>query len=804
MYSFLYIIKTRTRYNTEMKKIVLLDSHAIIHRAYHAMPDFTARDGTPTGGLFGVCSILISTIAELRPDYVIACYDLPGGTFRHEAYDEYKSGRKKTDSELVEQIIKSRDIFAAFGIPIYELAGYEADDLLGTIAEILKKDTNNQIIIASGDHDTMQLVEGEQVKIMTPKKGMSVTMYDEQAVVDRYGFASNFISDYKGLAGDPSDNIKGIKGVGAKTATNLITNFGTLEDMYVTLHKDEQKILDAGITPRILGLLKEGEDEALFSKELATIKRDVPIAFTLPEKEFSDGLDLAIVGELFRKLEFRTMLERLQKAMGITSVADEISLSDRLDIENVSVEETITYKLAVHLLNPTISEPTLDDILRFSKTGEFNDATKEIEDDIKKLGLEYVWKEIETPLAPLVATMDGQGFLVDKKLLEKKSKDFHKKIDVLETEIHKLAGQEFNIKSTKQLSVVLFEDMGLPTKGIKKTPKGVLSTKESELEKLLGEHEIITKILQYRELTKLTSTYIDNIIPMIADDGRLYSRFLQTGTVTGRMSSKDPNLQNIPTGGDYGKEIREVFIASPETKLVSYDYSQVELRAAAMLSGDTKLVEVFTQNKDIHSRVALEMFGEESAENRRKAKVINFGILYGMGANALRKNLGVDTTTLQEARSYLDTYFERFSGLAEYLEATKNFVRENGYSETLYGRKRFFPNINSKVPFLKAMEERMAINAPIQGTATADIIKLAMIDVSNFISKNKLDNQVKILAQVHDELVLEVDEKILKKVGPQIQDIMESVLDTHKPEKKYSHVPLKVGMSAGNNWGELK
>jgi len=236
-----------------MKKIVLLDSHAIIHRAYHAMPEFTARDGTPTGGLFGVCSILISTIAELKPDYIIACYDLPGGTFRHEAYDEYKAGRKKTDSELVEQIIKSRDIFEAFGIPIFEKAGYEADDMLGTIAEILKQDKNNQIIIASGDHDTMQLIEGDQVQIMTPKKGMSTTMYNEQAVVDRYGFGSNMIPDYKGLAGDPSDNIKGIKGVGAKTATNLIVNFGTLEEMYKTLHKDEQKILDAKITPRILG-----------------------------------------------------------------------------------------------------------------------------------------------------------------------------------------------------------------------------------------------------------------------------------------------------------------------------------------------------------------------------------------------------------------------------------------------------------------------------------------------------------------------------------------------------------------------
>ena len=552
------------------KRIVLLDSHAIIHRAYHAMPDFTARDGTPTGGLFGVSSILISTIAELKPDYIIACYDLPGGTFRHEAYDDYKAGRKKTDDALVEQIIKSRSIFKTFGIPIYELAGFEADDLLGTIAEILKQDKNNEIIIASGDHDTMQLIEGDQVRVMTPKKGMSVTMFNEGAVVDRYGFGSNFIPDYKGLAGDPSDNIKGIKGVGAKTATTLITSFGTLEDLYKVLHKDEQKILDAGITPRILGLLKDGEEDALFSKELATIKRDVEIDFSLPKKDFNEGLDLAAIGEMFRKLEFRTMLERLQKALGIKSVKDEIDASD----VDATEEEIMKYKLAIHLLNPTIAEPTLDDILRFSADNNFDSAVKIIDEEITKMDLNMVLNEIENPLWPLITKMNEQGFLIDKKLLEKKSKNFHKKISTLEQEMFKMAGREFNIKSTKQLSEVLFEEMELPTKGIKKTPKGVLSTKESELEKLKGEHEIIEKILEYRELTKLTSTYIDNIIPMINEgSGRLYTRFIQTGTVTGRMSSKDPNLQNIPTGGDYGREIREVFIASPGTKLVSFDYS---------------------------------------------------------------------------------------------------------------------------------------------------------------------------------------------------------------------------------------
>lgn len=784
-----------------MTKVVLLDSHAIIHRAYHAMPEFSTRDGTPTGGLFGVCSILISIIAEQKPDYIIATYDLPGGTFRHEAYDEYKAGRAKADDALVQQINSSRDIFAAFGIPIYEKPGYEADDMLGTLAEVLKKDKKNEIVIATGDHDTMQLIDGDQVVIMTPQKGNSVMIFNEGAVQERYGFNSDLIPDYKGLAGDPSDNIKGIKGVGAKTATALIQHFGTLEEMYKVLHTDEQKILDAGITPRILGLLKEGEEDALFSKELAVIKRDVDIKFELPSAPFQDGLDMAVVGELFRKLEFRTMMERLQKALGVTSTKEELSVSS-VDADTDVVEK---YKLAVHLLNPTIAEPTLDDVLRFVESGDFDDAKKEIDSEIKKMNLEYVWNEIEWPLHSIVQNMNAQGFLLNKKLLEKKSKDFHKKIDALEKKIYTLAGREFNIKSTQQLSVILFEDLGLPTKGIKKTPKGVLSTKESELEKLHGEHEIIELILEYRELTKLTSTYIDNIIPMIDEKtGRLYSRFIPTGTVTGRMASRDPNLQNIPTGGDYGREIREVFIASPGTKLVSCDYSQVELRAAAMLSGDKKLVSIFENERDVHSEVSIEMFGSESPDNRRKAKVINFGILYGMGATALRKNLGAETTTAEEARSYLDTYFERFSGLATYLDKTKEFVKENGFSETLYGRKRFFPDINSKVPFIRAMAERMALNAPIQGTATADIIKLAMIDLDAWITKEKLDEKIKILAQVHDELVFEIEEKSAEKLSTEIQNIMESVIDNHKPPYKFTSVPLKVGVSIGDNWGELK
>lgn len=392
--------------------------------------------------------------------------------------------------------------------------------------------------------------------------------------------------------------------------------------------------------------------------------------------------------------------------------------------------------------------------------------------------------------------MTENGFKIDIKKMKKLSKTFSKKSIKIEEEVYKIAGEKFNLKSTKQLSEILFQKMQIPTKGLKKTPKGVVSTKESELLKLKGEHEIIDLILEYRELTKMLTTYIDNLIPMVDKNYRLHPEFLQLGTSTGRMSSKNPNIQNIPTAGNYGKKIRECFICEQNFSLVSFDYSQIELRVAAILSQDTKLMKAFREDKDIHSAVAEEIFGEENPETRRKAKVINFGILYGMGATSLRKNLneGISENeiSLQVARDYLDKYFEKFSGLAKYISETKKEVKEKGYSTTLFGRIRFFPEINSKIPFIKAMAERMCVNAPIQGTATGDIIKIAMKKVDNFLVEKSLKNEVKILAQVHDELIFEICDKNLEKIIPEIQKIMEGVLENSNLENKYKKTPLKV------------
>ena len=800
---FLYLIC----YNEPMskkfeKRTVLLDSHAIIHRAYHAMPEFTTRNGTPTGGLYGVCTMLIKIIDELKPDYIIACYDLPKPTFRHAAYDDYKGGRKESDDALKEQLTTSRDIFEAFGIPIYELEGYEADDILGTIAEQLKQDPKHEVIIASGDMDTLQLVEGDQVKIFTPKKSINdAMMYNESAVVDRYGFGSDLIPDYKGLAGDASDNIKGIAGIGAKTATNLITSYGTVEQIIAAVEKDSEAVIQSGVTRRMVGLVRDGAEDALFSKELATIKRDVPIVYTIPQQEFKAGIDLASAGEIFRRYEFRTMVQRLQKVLGIKDTAQESLLSDSSDIDPDQLERA---KLGVYLLNPVVADPTLDDVLRYGE--DFDTAYSEIQKDITSQNLDFVWNDIECATIDAVQTMNQTGFMIDQKRLNALSKKFHKKIDILEKSIHKDAGEEFNIKSTQQMSRILFDVLGLPTKGIKKTPKGVLSTKESELQKIIDEHPIIKSVLEYRELTKLTSTYLDNIQPMInTETGRLYSTFVPTGTTTGRMSSRDPNLQNIPVGGDYGKEIRTMFVPAPGYILLACDYSQIELRMAAQLSGDEKFIDYFKQNRDIHTAVALEIFGTEDTGTRRKAKAINFGILYGMGANALRVSIGAEEHSLAEAREYLDAYFDRFPTLAGYLESTKQFARDNGYTTTLFGRRRNFAEITSKIPFIRAAAERMAINAPIQGTATADVIKLALRDVYEYIQTNKLSDDIHIVAQVHDELVFEIKESELKKHQSQLVDIMEQVLDKYAPQVKAKPlVSLKVDANTGTNWAETK
>ncbi len=790
---------------TDQKTLVLLDAHAILHRAYHALPEFASTKGEPTGALYGLSAMLLKIIADLKPDYIAACYDLPGPTYRHEAYEGYKAQRKKADEALISQMVRSRDVFDAFGVPMYSEPSFEADDMLGTIVEQLKKEKGIRIIIASGDMDTLQLVEDDEVTVYTLKKGINDTiLYNEKRVVERFGFIPALLPDYKGLRGDPSDNIIGIKGIGEKTAGTLIQTFGTIENMYKVLKKSPEKFKEAGLTERIIGLLRDGEEEALFSKMLATIRRDAPITFVIPEKTWKETLDQNKANTLFTELEFRTFGNRLKEVLSGEKISqkqkEEVMQQASLNMisnEGITKEEIEEVALALWVVNSNITTPGIDDILQYAKTKDFKKAREIILGEIKKRNLEFVYEKIELPLMPIVKKMENFGIKVDKDYMKKLSTDYHKKLTALEKNIWKLSGEEFNINSPKQLGVVLFEKMGLTAKNQKKTSTGMKSTRESELDKMRDLHPSIPLILEYREFQKLLSTYIDSIPPQLDKENRLHTNLRQTATTTGRMSSTNPNLQNIPIKTELGRNIRKAFIPEKGFVLASLDYSQIELRVAAILSGDEKLLEIFRNGEDVHTAVASFVFGvpleKVDKEMRRKAKVINFGILYGMGVNALRQNLG---GTREEAQKFYNEYFEKFTGIAKYLDKIKAETERKGYTETLFGRRRYFEGIKSKIPFIRAAAERMAINAPIQGTATADIIKLAMIEIDKYIKKEKLEEKVRMLLQVHDELVFEIDEKIVKDIAPQLQKLMEEAM----PKEKSRGVVCVANAAYGPNW----
>lgn len=779
------------------KKLILLDSHAILHRAYHALPDFTSSKDEPTGALYGVIALLLKVIREMEPDYLVACYDLPEPTFRHKEYKAYKAGRKEVDEALVAQIIRSKDIFKAFGIPIYEKAGFEADDIIGTIAEQCKDKGGIQTIIASGDMDTLQLVDEENTSVYTLRKGISDTViYNKKAVIDRYGFEPKYLPDFKGLSGDKSDNIPGIVGIGEKSATILIQSFGTVEEIYEKLEKKEADFEKKGIKPRVVNLITGHEEDALFSKELGTIRRDVPIEFKVPEKTFWENIKKEQVESFFDELEFRTLKVRFLGLLGEEEGEGEDQKTEETKQEEIPEEDLKKSKIALWLLNSELTSATLDDIYEHTGVKSFKKARKILEEQIKEGGLSKIY-DLELSIIPIIKKAEDRGVLIDTKYFTKLSADYHKQLESYEKKIWKLAGVEFNMNSPKQLGEVLFGSMGIPTKGIKKTAGGAISTRESELEKLRGEYEIIDQILGYRALQKLLSTYIDNIPKMVDGESRLHTTLNQTGTTTGRMSSTNPNLQNIPVREGLGEAVRAGFIATPGFVLGGFDYSQIEMRILAELSGDEHLRKTFKEGRDVHSSVASRVFGvtesEVTKDQRRKAKVINFGIVYGMGVRALKQNL---SGTMEEAKEFYDAYFREFPKISEYFETVKKEAREKGYTETLYGRKRHFPEITSHVPYVRAAAERMAVNAPVQGTATGDLVKMAMLQVSKKLNEKKLAGSAFLLLQVHDELIYEIKEEHLDEVVGLVKVAMEGVGDLS--------VPLLVEPKVGSNWGELK
>lgn len=776
--------------NNHFKKtIVLLDAHAILHRGYHAMQGFATRDGRPTGALYGFIMMVLRIYADIKPEYVAACFDLPKPTFRHVSYDGYKAGRQKSDDALIEQIKVAQKLCADLNIPVYAVEGFEADDLLGTIAEQLKKEKDVRVIIASGDMDTLQLVDDDHVVVYTLKRGNDTALYTEEAVTTRFGFGPSHIPDYKGLAGDPSDNIIGIKGIGDKTATELIKDFGTIEEMYKVLRKDRTQFLEKGYKERIVKLLEEGEEEALFSKTLATIRRDAPSTYVYPEQTWLAGLHIENYEAMCDEYEFRSLRSRMRTLQNGSAPAEE---KDK--VATVSDEKLEQFRIMVHLLHSEMTNASYEDIMQAVGFSTEKEVEAALEKKLKEENLWSLYEEVELPLMFRVREMERNGITLDVKELKALSEELHAEVKKLEKQIHDLAGVEFNIASPKQLGDILYEKLGLGTK-IKKTATGAKSTNATELEKIKDEHPIVALVVEYREITKLLSTYIDSLPQYVKEDGRIHAHFIQTGAGTGRFSCEDPNLQNLPVKTPLGQKVRHAFIAGKGNVLLSCDYAQIDLRAAAILSGDKHLVEIFENNIDVHTGTAARVFGvregEVTPDMRRKAKAINFGILYGMGVTALKEGMGVER---KEAQEFYDQYKATFVRLMEYLEEVKAYAWKCGYTVTLLGRRREVPLLKSPLPFLRAQGERIALNAPIQGTS-ADILKLAILDADDYIKQNKLEDKVKLAVQIHDELVFEIDKAVAESVADELVKVLENVLE----KRGLSKLPLTVSRTLGAN-----
>jgi DNA polymerase-1 len=779
--------------NKKEKTLVLIDSHALIHRAYHALPPLNTGKGELVNAVYGFCLILLKVIKELQPDYVAAAFDLAKPTFRHREFEAYKATRAKAPDELYAQVGRVKEVLAAFNIPVFEKEGYEADDIIGTIAKTVnsQQPTVNSIIV-TGDLDTLQLVN-KKTSVFTLKKGVKDTMiYDNEAVVGRYGLKPEQMNDFKGLKGDPSDNIPGVPGVGEKTAIELLKQYGSIENLYKEAEKfktQSAKLKTKTKNSKLFEKLLENKEQAFFSKYLATIKTDVPLKFKLAEALAHD-YDKEKVVKLFKELGFYSLIDRLapadSSAAGKSEEAEKTAGADDVyPAPFPSLSSVITAKKgeAASLSSVETAETCLK---------KWCGVYEKIEEAYRQGVLSPKIYELEKALVPVIKSMEQNGIKIDLFYLKKLGEKFGEQLTGLEEKIYKAAGVKFNINSPQQLAEILFERLGLTTKGLKKTPGKVISTAASELEKMRGQHQIVDLIMEYRELAKLKNTYIDTLPKLAASDGRLHTSFDQLGTTTGRLSSKNPNLQNIPIKTEIGREIRRAFVAEKGSKLLAADYSQIELRVVATIAQDKNMIRAFQEGKDIHTLTAAEVFGVASAnvtkEMRQAAKVLNFGVIYGMSMHGFARAAKVE---LSQAKDFIEKYFQEFSGVARYVEKTKKEAAQNGCVETLFGRKRFIPEINSSAWNLRAAAERMAINMPIQGTA-ADLMKMAMVEIN---LKLKTCN-LKLLLQVHDELIFEMPAGEVREAAREIKGIMESVYQLA--------VPLKVEIEAGDNWGALE
>ena len=832
-------------------KLLAIDGNSIINRAFYGIKGLATRDGMFTNGIYGFMNILLRLIEMTEPDSVAVAFDLKAPTFRHEMYSEYKAGRKGMPPELAEQMPVMKDVLRLMGYQVLEQEGYEADDILGTLAELTRLN-GSSCVIATGDRDSLQLVgDGVKVYLAATRMGKpEVIVFDESMIAEKYnGLSPKQLIDVKALMGDSSDNIPGVAGVGEKTALSLIAEFGSLDGVYANIESDSIK---AGVRAK----LEADKDNAYLSRKLGEIYKEVPISCDVDCYKIGE-MQSAQLAELLRKLEMFSMIERL----GITGLSAPVSdentlktvescqlndltgdkvylllngdycyLSDGEKAASVPTDEGIAFitdkkvltddakslfhiapetkaifdsSLAGYLLDPDASDysasrlcerysanadESCEDLIDIAK---FIELCNILEQKIEETNNSSLLYDVEIPLARVLADMETVGFEVDAKSISDYGTMLENRTNQLSSDIFESVGYEFNLNSPKQLGVALFEKLGLPAG--KKTKSGY-STNADVLEGLKDKHPAVSKLLEYRTLAKLKSTYCDGLLKAVGEDGRIRSTLNQTETRTGRISSAEPNLQNIPVRTEVGREFRRFFIAPEDRVLCDADYSQIELRVLAHVSGDEAMIEAFKNGADIHTITAAKVFGvpEElvTQQMRSSAKAVNFGIVYGIGAFSLAKDIGV---SYGDAKRFIEGYLTNFSGVKEYMENTLEQAKELGYVETAFGRRRYLPELKSSNGMLRAFGERVARNAPIQGTA-ADIIKIAMVRVYDRLKEEQLD--AKLILQIHDELIVESCEADANRAAQIISEEMENACKLT--------VPMPADVHIGKTWYDAK
>ena len=829
-----------------MKQLMIIDGNSILNRAFYALPPLTTKDGIHTNAVHGFLAMLIQVVREKKPDYLVVTFDTKGGNFRHQMYPDYKGTRKGMPDELAGQLPILKDLLDKLGVYRIELPGYEADDLIGTLCRISTEETILTTVI-SGDKDILQLVDDDTVVGITRRGTKDVQYYTEQAVKDDLGVWPHQVVDYKGIRGDSSDNIPGIPGIGQVGATRLLEQFSSLDDIYQNLDQVKGKQKDR---------LIEHKDLALLSRELAKIDTQVPLTSELSDYVFSDFAGNNAQAELAR-YELRSIANQLSvdvtESAADTSPAGPVELAPdqmaalvfevlgqyqfavlrdeaellseaefkqalkdrpKLIVFNLQAWYPVWQQLALawpeqaddvmlehYLVYPERDSENLAELLGVASLGETEAdwlalpallAAKhfELQAELAQKGLSELYQTIELPLVPILAAMKQTGFKVDRAVLGRLDNEISQALKMREDNIHRLAGTTFNVNSPKQLGEILFDQLELPV--VKKTKTGY-STNRDVLMKLLGRHPIIEEILEYRVLAKLKGTYIDGLEKVISPDDRIHTTFRQTIAVTGRLSSTDPNLQNIPIRLEEGRRIRQMFIPSDDDHvLLAADYNQIELRVLAHISGDEHLIEAYQNDHDIHRLTASKVFDipydEVTYDQRREAKAVNFGIVYGMSDFGLSENIDIPITA---AKEYIQRYFEEYPKIKQYMDESIERCRETGYVKTLLGRIRMIPEIHAKNYNVRRFAERTAINTPIQGSA-ADIIKLSMIRVDQALKEQKLAS--KLILQVHDELIFDAKKSELEQLKQLVQEAMEGAYQLI--------VPLKVSLDTGKNWYE--